>query len=94
MVGFGVLGWVLRKMDVPLVPIILGILFGNAMESNLRRAISISNGDWSVLVGSSLPIGPWVVAFVGFILPIIFGAALKRRMKMAATKEEEGELVD
>ncbi len=94
MVAFGVLGWVLRKLDVPLVPIILGILLGNAMEANLRRAISISNGDWSVLVGSPLAIGLWAIAFVGFILPIIFGAALRRRMRLAASKEEEGELVD
>ncbi|SNS25679.1 tripartite tricarboxylate transporter permease [Tropicimonas sediminicola] len=94
MVLFGVLGWLLRKLDVPLVPIILGILLGNAMEANLRRAISISDGDWSVLVGSPLAIGLWVIAFVGFILPIIFGAALKRRMKLAASKEDEGELVD
>lgn len=94
MVLFGVLGWVLRKLDVPLVPIILGILLGNAMESNLRRALSISNGDWWTLVGSPLAIGLWVVAIVGFILPIIFGAALKRRMQLAAKKEEEGEFVD
>jgi putative tricarboxylic transport membrane protein len=94
MVGFGVLGWVLRKLDVPLVPIILGILLGNAMEANLRRALSISNGDWSVLVGSPLAIGLWAIALVGFVLPIIFGAALKKRMKLADAKEEEGELID
>ncbi|MBV2361564.1 tripartite tricarboxylate transporter permease [Thalassococcus sp. CAU 1522] len=94
MVAFGVLGWILRKLDVPLVPIILGILLGNAMEANLRRAISISNGDWSTLVGSPLAIGLWVIAFVGFILPIIFGAALRRRMRLARAKEDEGELVD
>lgn len=47
-----------------------------------------------MLAGSPLAIGPWIVAFAGFILPIIFGAALKRRMKQAAGREEEGELVD
>ena len=38
MVGFGVLGWLLRKLDVPLVPVILGVLLGNQMEANMRRA--------------------------------------------------------
>ena len=94
MVGFGVLGWILRKLDVPLVPIILGILLGNAMEANLRRAISISNGDWSVLVGSPLAIGLWAIALIGFVLPIIFGAALKRRMRLADAKEQDRDLVD
>src|SRR5690606_16957169 len=33
MIVFGVLGWLLRKLDVPLVPVILGVLLGNLMES-------------------------------------------------------------
>ena len=41
---YGVLGWGLRKLDVPLVPIILGVLLGNQMEANLRRAMTISDG--------------------------------------------------
>jgi putative tricarboxylic transport membrane protein len=81
MIGFGVLGWCLRKLDVPLVPIILGVLLGDQMEKNLRRAMTISDGDWSILVGSPLAIGLWIFAIVGFIAPILFGRyfRLKRR---------------
>ena len=39
MIAFGVLGYMLRKLDVPLVPVILGVLLGNEMEDNLRRAL-------------------------------------------------------
>ena len=39
MVAFGVLGYICRKIDIPTVPIILGILLGNQMEDNLRRAM-------------------------------------------------------
>ncbi|MCA8879257.1 MAG: tripartite tricarboxylate transporter permease [Rhodobacteraceae bacterium] len=92
MVVFGVLGWGLRKLDVPLVPVILGILLGNLMEANLRRAMTISDGDWSVLVSSPLAVGLWIVAIVGFVLPIVVGKALKNRMHMA--KEEPGSTVD
>jgi putative tricarboxylic transport membrane protein len=92
MVIFGVLGWGLRKLDVPLVPVILGILLGNLMEANLRRAMTISDGDWTALFASPLAIGLWTVAVVGFVLPILFGKALRRRMHMA--KEEPGATVD
>ena len=92
MVGFGVLGWVLRKLDVPLVPVILGILLGNLMEANLRRAMTISDGEWSTLVASPLAIGLWAVAIVGFVIPILFGRALKARMHMA--KEQAGSTSD
>ena len=80
MILFGVLGWALRKIDVPLVPVILGVLLGNEMESNLRRAMTISDGDWSALLGSNLAIGLWVVSIAGFVLPILFGGAMRRRM--------------
>ncbi|MBJ3776769.1 tripartite tricarboxylate transporter permease [Acuticoccus mangrovi] len=92
MVAFGVLGWLLRKVDVPLVPVVLGVLLGNEMEVNLRRAMTISDGDWSTLVGSPLAIGLWTVAFVGFVLPILFGRVLKRRMRRRM--DEEGAVID
>ncbi|MGR6429886.1 tripartite tricarboxylate transporter permease [Rhizobium sp. PAMB 3174] len=78
MILFGVLGWVLRKLDVPLVPVIMGVLLGNAMEVNLRRAMTISNGDWSALVASPLSISIWTLAVAGFVLPIIAGKYLRR----------------
>lgn len=73
MIIFGVLGWILRKYDIPLVPVIMGVLLGKAMEVNLRRALTISNGDWHVLVGSRLAIALWVLGIAGFLLPIVAG---------------------
>jgi len=88
MVGFGIMGWVLRKLDVSLVPVILGILLGNQMEVNLRRAMTISDGDWSILVGSPLAIILWGVAITGFVLPMLMGRRMKKRMEAARNEEE------
>ncbi|MGJ8583953.1 MAG: tripartite tricarboxylate transporter permease [Marinosulfonomonas sp.] len=92
MVGFGLMGWVLRKLDVPLVPIILGTLLGNTMENNLRRAITIDNGDWWTLVDSPLSITLWVIAIVGFVLPLIIGRKVKAQMH--ERRDEEGSISD
>jgi len=73
MIVFGAVGYVLRKMEVPLVPIILGILLGNQMEDNLRRALTISDGEWSILWSSPLAIGLWAFAIAGFVAPMIVG---------------------
>jgi len=70
MIAFGVLGWVLRKFEIPMVPVILGILLGELMEKNLRRALTISDGDFAILYGSPLAVGFLLVAVVGFILPV------------------------
>jgi len=81
MIAFGVGGWVLRKLEVPLVPIILGLLLGQLMEDNLRRALYISNGNWSTLWGSPLCIGLWVMAIGGLVLPFFLGKFFRIKSK-------------
>ncbi|ATO33917.1 hypothetical protein DZA65_03003 [Dickeya dianthicola] len=49
MVGLGVFGYLLRKMNFPMSPLILGFVLGEMLEQNLRRALSISNGELSIL---------------------------------------------
>jgi putative tricarboxylic transport membrane protein len=82
------LGWVLRKLDVPLVPVILGVLLGDQMEKNLRRTMTIHDGDWTMLFDSWLAIGLWTFAVVGFILPLIAGRYF--RPKLADSDKVEG----
>lgn len=88
MVAFGVLGWVLRKFEVPLVPVIMGVLLGNQMEANLRRALTISDGDWLALFASPLSIGLWLLAIAGFVLPILVGKRVRARMESAKKAAE------
>lgn len=78
MVGFGVLGYVMRKLDMPTVPVILGILLGNAMEDNLRRAMVLSNGDWTFLFSSPIAVGLWIAAGLGFLAPMFLRRVLQK----------------
>lgn len=78
MVAFGMLGYFLRKLDVPTVPIILGILLGRHMEDALRRAMVLSDGDWAFLFSSPISIGLWIAAIAGFIAPMFLRNLLKK----------------
>ena len=78
MVAFGVMGWLFRKLDIPTVPVILGILLGNSMEDNLRRAMVLSDGDWTYLFSSPIAIGLWLAAVIGFIAPMLLRGRLKK----------------
>jgi len=93
MVAFGVGGYFLRKLEIPLVPVILGLLLGPEMEKNLRHAMDISDGDWTILWGSGLAIGLWAFAIIGLILPYIVGPILRKRMqaKTAASHTTPGD---
>lgn len=46
MFAAGVFGFACRQAEIPLGPLILGLILGPLMESNLRRALILSRGDW------------------------------------------------
>lgn len=45
MVAFGVLGFLLRRMDYPMPPLVLGIILGKLLDDNLRRGLTLSDGS-------------------------------------------------
>jgi putative tricarboxylic transport membrane protein len=75
-VAIGVAGYVLRKMDFPMSPLILGFVLGDLMEQNLRRALSISNGDVRILFESPISIALWILA-----VAMVVGPRLYRRLR-------------
>ena len=78
MVAFGALGYVLRKLDIPTVPVILGILLGGNMENALRRAMVLSDGDPMFLFSTPIAIGLWAAAIAGFVAPMFLRSVLKK----------------
>ncbi len=76
--AFGVLGYVLRKLDIPTVPVILGILLGGKMEKQLRDAMVLSDGDWTYLFSSGISTGLLVAGFLGFIAPMFLRRYLRK----------------
>lgn len=74
MTVFGFVGYVMRKTGFPLAPVILGLVLGPLMETNLRRALTISDGDWSVLLSSHIAIGIWIVTIISLFVPHIIAA--------------------
>ena len=84
MVAFGVLGYILRKLEIPTVPVILGILLGNHMEESLRRAMVISDGDWTYLFSTPVAIGLWAAAALGFVAPLFLRNKLRRPQVVAS----------
>lgn len=80
--GFGVLGFVLNRMEYPTVPILLGLILGPIAESNFRRALLISRGDPMIFLGSTVS----VVLIVLSILSLVFGYRLTTSLNRQARK--------
>lgn len=71
MAALGVAGYLLRKCDVPMAPLILGFVLGDMMEQNLRRALSITNGGLDILWSSPIAVGLWVLTVAMIVVPLV-----------------------
>jgi putative tricarboxylic transport membrane protein len=58
-------------------------VLGDLMEQNLRRALSITNGELGILVGSPISKGLWVGVAAMLVVPALY-RAWARRQKSAA----------
>ena len=83
-IGLGVFGWILRKLDFALAPVILGFVLGGLFENNLRRALSISGGDWGILFSTGNSIGLYALAIAVVAIP----TWLTRRARLAVAADE------
>lgn len=83
---FAVIAWVLRKLDMPAVPILLGMVLGNMTETNFRRALLISNGSPAIFFSSIYCI-IFLVLIVVAVGTIVRGKLKERKAAQTAGKE-------
>jgi putative tricarboxylic transport membrane protein len=82
--GFGVLGYAMRMFKVPFLPIVLGVVLGFMVESNYRRALVLSGGDYMTFVQDPISAGLLAVAL------LFIGGALVRRATDRQSAPEAG----
>jgi len=79
MAGFGLLGYIMTKARFPLAPLLLAMILSGIIETNFRRALSISNQDFSVFFTR-----PVCAAFLAISLFILFNLLWKEWKKYRA----------
>ena len=65
----GLLGFAMRRFGWPVAPAVIGLILGPVAETNLRRALAISDGDMSVLVSSPFSVVVLLVAVLAVVGP-------------------------
>jgi putative tricarboxylic transport membrane protein len=86
MVGlFGVIGYVFIKLGLEPAPLLLGFILGPMMEENLRRALLLSRGDWSVLV--TRPLSAGLLAAAAAMLLLVLLPTIKRQREVAFVED-------
>lgn len=65
---FGILSYILRRLDFQLVPILLGIVLGPLAETNFRRALILSDGSLDIFVTRPISLVFLVIAFLSIFI--------------------------
>lgn len=71
MAGFGLLGYLLLKLDFDPAPLLLGFVLGELIEENLRRALLLSRGDFGTLIASPISATLLTVAAIVLVLAVM-----------------------
>jgi len=84
MVVFGVVGYVFKKLDYPLAPLVLALVLGDAAESSFRQSMLISQGDLTVFFSNWLVGSMTGLALFALFWPLI--SAALARLRLAARR--------
>jgi len=84
LVACGVLGYLFAKYDYPVAPLVLALVLGPMIENNMRRALTISNGDFSIFITKPLSLLFLVISISWLLIPLI----MKIRGKNVVINEE------
>ena len=68
MLAFGVVGYLLRKIDIPLAPMALTLVLGGLLERSFRQSLAMSEGDYGIFLSSPLAVVFGVIAVVAILL--------------------------
>jgi putative tricarboxylic transport membrane protein len=75
----GLLGFVLKRLEYPRAPVVVGLILGPMAEIQFRRALQIAQGDWWVFLEKPIAAALFALAAILLVLPPLMRAASKRR---------------
>jgi putative tricarboxylic transport membrane protein len=81
MLGVGLVGVLMRRFDFPAAPVIVGMILGPLAEAQMRNALSIGEGHWTIFV--ERPVSALLLAIVVAVLVVPRLLRLARRAKPA-----------
>lgn len=79
MIIAGVVGYILKKLDFPMAPVVLGVILGNMIEKNFRRSLVLSNGSYLTFFQRPISCLFIILALISMFSPLILGAIRKRK---------------
>jgi len=86
MLGFGVVGYLMKKLRFPVAPIVLAMVLGYLVESNYRTALVSSQGDYMIFITDPVSLLFLVLSLVSLLTPL-WRRLQKRRVRQVDVDE-------
>jgi putative tricarboxylic transport membrane protein len=77
--AIGLLGVVMRRYDFPTAPVVVGMILGPLAEAQMRNALSIGEGKWSVFVERPMSLTLLIVVLSVLVIPRLLAMRKTRR---------------
>jgi len=71
MIGFGIMGYLMEKKDIPLAPFVIGFVLGPLAEENLSTGLMSSQGSWLPLIQRPISLTFLIISVILLLFPII-----------------------
>ena len=71
MIAFGVIGYVMNRLDIPVAPLAFGLILGPILEENLRRSLIISDGSWFVFIERPIALTMVILSVSALVYPLL-----------------------
>ena len=78
-VAMGVLGYILLRMDWPIVNLVMGVVLGDIMENRLRQTLSLGDGSLGILLERPITLFILVLTLLVVVVPLILDRRKARR---------------
>jgi putative tricarboxylic transport membrane protein len=79
----GVFGYAMRYFGFPFLPAVLGVVLGELVESNYRRSMDLSGGDYGIFLEDPIAVGFLIVAVI-FVVGSLAREVMPKRKPVAS----------
>lgn len=87
--GAGVLGWACALGRLPVIPLVLGLVLGDILESTLRQSLSVSSGSWSIFFTRPIAAALLAACALAVLQPLVRGLRLHWRARETRETREQ-----
>ena len=88
MIAFGIIGYIMSALHIPVAPLAFGLILGPLLEENLRRSLIVSDGSWMIFVERPIAFTMLLLSVLALSYPM-FAPALRRMWRRRVTNPDQ-----